>query len=295
MPKFSGAWPVIPTPYDAQMNIDCGVYRELIHWYIQRGVGGLYANCLSSEMYALSPAERLLLVRETAEASAGRTPVAATGNFGPDLDADAVFCREVAQAGADVVMLVIPPYLKDDTELGDYLFRLAERVDAPLGLYECPVPRAYHLGVDLVRRLAQSGRFFAFKETACDLEKIRALVEVTNGTPLAYLQANTPYLLEATRLGAPGTMSIAAGIVPELVGEVIRLAQQGDPRAAALHDRLTAFELAERQVHPLGVKYLLAKRGLPISMRSRTAKEPLSGEVQCALDACARLYFSNGE
>ncbi|MBE0699104.1 MAG: dihydrodipicolinate synthase family protein, partial [Anaerolineaceae bacterium] len=207
MANYSGAWPVIPTPYDQHLMIDCGVYQTLIEWYIQHNVGGLYANCLSSEMYALTPTERLLLVSETAKASKGRVPVAATGNFGPDLAADAVFCREVARSGADVVMLVIPEYLPNDAALGDYLFRLADLVDAPLGLYECPVPRHYHLGIELVRKLAQSGRFVAFKETSCVLEKIRAMIEVTRGTPLAYLQANTPYLLEATRLGAPGTMS----------------------------------------------------------------------------------------
>lgn len=294
MEQFSGAWPVIPTPYDEQMQINCAAYRELIAWYIQHGVGGLYANCQTSEMYALTPEERLLLVRETAAVSAGRVPVAATGNFGPDLAADLAFCREVAQSGADVVMLIIPPYIQDDAELEDYLFRMADQVDAPLGLYECPVPRPYHIGLELARKLATSGRFVAFKETSCELEKIHTLIEITRGTKFAYLQANTPYLLEATRLGAPGTMSIAAGFVPDLVKAVIDLARCGDPRAEQVHDRLVAIEMIERNVHPMGMKYLLAKRGLPFAMRSRTA-QPLSGEVIRALDHCASFFFHQEE
>lgn len=291
MTQYSGAWPVIPTPYTKSFHIDVAAYRELIDWYITHGVGGLYANCLSSEMYALLPEERLQLVSEAAAVSGGRSPVAATGNLGDTPAEHAAFCSEVAQAGADIVMLVIPEFINNDEELETYLFRLAEQVDARLGLYECPVPRSYHLGVELVRKLAQSGRFFAFKETSCDLQKITALIEVTRGTPLAYLQANTPYLLESIRLGAPGTMSIAAGWAPELVKQVIELGQRGDPLASQLQDQLSAMELAERAVHPLGVKYLLAKRGLPITMRARTVKEMLPAEVQYALDGCYRLWF----
>lgn len=291
MPGYAGAWPVIPTPLDATVHIDSAAYRALIAWYIERGVGGLYANCLSSEMYALLPEERLLLVSEAAAVSDGRVPVAATGNFGDSPAEHAAFCREVAAAGADIVMLTVPPFIQDDAALERYLFDLAGQVDARLGLYECPVPRPYHLGLELVRKLAHSGRFFAYKETSCDLEKIRALVEATRGTDLAYLQANTPYLLESVRLGAPGTMSIAASWAPELVAEVIELGRRGDPRAGALQDRLCAMELAERAVHPLGAKYLLAKRGLPIRLRSRTVKDPLPAEALHALDCCYRLWF----
>lgn len=290
MPTYSGAWPVMPTPYDDDMHIDAGAYRELIEWYIANHVGGVYANCLTSEMYALDAAERLLLVSEAVKASAGRVPVAATGNFGATLAEHVEFCKRVADAGADVVMLVVPEFVQDDGELEQYLFDIAEQVDAHLGLYECPVPRPYHLGVELVGRLAWSGRFYAFKETSCELDKICALAALTRGTSMAYLQANTPYLLEAIQAGSGGSMSIAAGFAPGLVAEVIELAAKNDPRAVPLHDRLCAMELAERVVHPVGMKYMLAKQGLPFSMRSRSAR-PLSGEVICALDAYSRFWF----
>ncbi len=291
MIQYSGAWPVIPTPYTENGEIDRAAYRTLIEWYIQQRAGGLYTNCLTSEMYALTPAERLLLVSEAVAVSAGRVPIAATGNFGATPAEHAAFCRQVAAAGADIVMLVVPETIPDDEALEAYLMRLAGEVDARLGLYECPVPRPYHLGIELVRKLAHTGRFFAFKETSCDPEKITALVEATRGTALAYLQANTPYLLDSVRMGAPGTMSIAAGFAPEIVQKVIEYALASDPRADALHDRLCAMELGERVVHPMGMKYLLAKRGLPFSMRSRTA-QPLSPEVIRALDSAARVWFA---
>jgi 4-hydroxy-tetrahydrodipicolinate synthase len=226
------------TPYDEALRIDRGAYRALVDWYLAHDVGGLYANCLTSEMYLLSDEERLLLVIEAVSIARGRTPIAATGNFGETAAEQIAFCRRVADAGADVVMLVIPEFLNSDAELERYFLEAAQQVDAPLGLYECPVPRPYHLSMKLVERLARTGRFVAFKETSEDLRKIVALQRVTQGTPLALLQANTPYLLDATRAGVPGTMSIAATWLPDLVAAVITRARADDPTAERLQGEL---------------------------------------------------------
>jgi 4-hydroxy-tetrahydrodipicolinate synthase len=288
--RYAGSWPVMVTPFDAGLALDLGAYRAMIAWYLEHSVGGLYANCLSSEMYDLDDDERVALVREAVRAAAGRAPVAATGNLGEDVAAHVRLCRRVAEAGADVVMLVAPPFFGDDGALERYFSEMADAVDAPLGLYECPVPRPYHLGMPLVRKLAQSGRFVAYKETSCDLAKIRSLAEVVRGTPMSLLQANVPYLVEATRAGAPGSMSVAAIIVPELVAEVIAAARSGSP-TESLHARLCAIHLAQRQVHPHGSKYLLAKRGVPIATHARQQPSPLSAEVLAALDHSARHWF----
>jgi 4-hydroxy-tetrahydrodipicolinate synthase len=291
MNKYHGAWPTMVTPYDENLKIDVGAYRALIEWYVGHGVGGVYTNCLSSEMVLLDGHERLLLVAEAVKAARGRVPVAATGNLGGTVEEHIGFCRRVAGAGADVVMLVVPPFCDSDVDLERYYLTIAGEVDAPLGLYECPVPRPCHLSVDLVRTLAQTGRFFAFKETSCDLAKIKALLDVTRDTPLSLLQANTPYLLEFIEAGGLGTMSIAAIWLPDLVTAVIDKGRAGDPGAERLHGLLCAMELAQRVVHPQGSKYLLGKRGLPITARSRHPKALLTPEVIHALDCAAVQWF----
>jgi 4-hydroxy-tetrahydrodipicolinate synthase len=291
MNMHKGAWPAMVTPYDDALRIDRGAYAALVGWYIAHGVGGLYANCLTSEMYLQDDAERLLLVRDAVTAAAGRVPVAATGNLGDTIEAHIALCRRVADAGADVVMLVVPEFYDSDADLEGYFLTIADKVDAPLGLYECPVPRAYHLGIALVEKLARTGRFVAFKETSEDLAKIVTLLQATRGTPLALLQANTPYLLDATRAGAPGSMSIAAAWLPDLVAAVIEAGCAGDPDAERLQAELCAMEMVQRVVHPQGTKYLLGKRGVPITPASRHPRSPLTSNVVRALDYCAAIWF----
>lgn len=291
MAQFTGAWPTMITAFDAQLQLDRTAYRDMIQWYLEHGVGGLYANCLSSEMFHLDSSERVRLAADAVAAAAGRVPVAATGNLGDSLAEHLRSCQQIADTGVDVVMLVVPDWITGDHALEQYLMALTEQVTAPLGLYECPVPKSYHLGLELIEKLAKTGRFVAFKETSCDLEKIRQILRVTSGTPLALLQANTPYLLEAIQAGSPGTMSIASIWLPDLVSAVVRAAASGDPCAQDLHAKLCALEMVQRVVHPLGTKYLLARRGLPVTTRSRAVTNPLPAEVVRALDACAALWF----
>ena len=291
MKKLAGAWPTMVTPFDENLKIDLGAYRAMIAWYLEQPIGGLYANCLSSEMFQLTPQERLLLTREAVQAAAGQVPVVSTGNLGGTIEEHIEHCQQIADTGVQAVMLVGPEFLNTDDELERYYLRLASQVDAPLGLYECPSPRPFHLSVELVGRLAQTGRFVAYKETSCDLDKIKAHLAATAETPLAVLQANTPYMLEAVRLGSPGSMTIAAIWLPDLVAEVIQKAQAGDPQVERLHAHLCALKLAQRSVHPLGSKYLLGKRGVPLAAYGRGSQKTLRPETIVALDYASREWF----
>jgi 4-hydroxy-tetrahydrodipicolinate synthase len=281
------------TPFDDNGKIDWLAYREMDEWYISHNVGGLYANCQSSEMYALDNDERVQLAVEAVKVAGGRVPVAATGNLGESIEEHIALSRRIAETGVDIVMFVVPTLHDNDDDLRGYYFTLAEKVDAPLGLYECPVPRRYHLGIDLVRALAQSGRFVAYKETSENLEKILALQEVTGDTPLSLLQACSAYLLESVRAGGLGSMCIAAIHLPDLVAAVIKKARAGDPDAERLQAAHSAMHLAQRAAHPHAAKYLLCKRGLPISDRCRRQNAFLTPETRRALDYAARDWFDH--
>ncbi len=288
--NLNGIWPVMVTPYDDQLQIEVEVYREMVEWFLSFEIGGIYANCQSSEMYELSEAERLLLIGETVKTVKGRAPVAVTGNFGVRIEEHIEFCEKAADLGADVVMLTVPTGYDDDERLKTYFLTIAEQTTMPLGLYECPFPRKYHLGLDLIKTLAESGRFIAYKETSCNLPKIKQVIEIVRDTPLALLQANVPYLLASMRAGAAGSMNIVANWLPDLTTEVAKRSVGHDPLADQLQDILCAMEMAQRSVHPTGVKYLMSKRGLPIKPLTRYPRA-LSPEEKEGLDRAANLWF----
>ena len=59
----SGVWPVMITPFTEDNRIDYDGVLKIIEWYDKMGVDGIFAMCQSSEMFELTPQERLELIR----------------------------------------------------------------------------------------------------------------------------------------------------------------------------------------------------------------------------------------
>ena len=76
-----GFIPVMLTPFQDDLSVDFETLRKLCDHYIAAGAVGLFTNCLSSEMYELSPEERLEVIKTVVDQTAGRVPVVATGTF----------------------------------------------------------------------------------------------------------------------------------------------------------------------------------------------------------------------
>ena len=85
-----GLWPVMLTPFKENNEIDFDGLRILTDFYLASGAKGLFANCLSSEMFQLSEYERISLVQAVVEYVSDRVPVVATGTFSSDINAKSI-------------------------------------------------------------------------------------------------------------------------------------------------------------------------------------------------------------
>ncbi len=291
-PRLEGNWPVLVTPYQENLKIDIGAYRRIIKWHINMDLGGIYANCLSSEMYQLNNKERLLLIREAVQTVQGRVPIAATGNFGDSFEKQLEFCRKVYDQGVDVVMLTVPHNLKTDNELEMFFMEMAEQTTIPLGIYECPYPFPHLMSLSLIKKLANTGRFIAYKETSCNINKVKKIINVTKHTALAVLQANIPILVSSMTSGASGSMNVVSNWVPDLAVEVMKKGLTDHPDVPYLHSVLCAMDMLQRSIHPAGVKFLMQKRGLPIAPLTRY-NHTLTSEEALGLEAIFKLWFDS--
>ncbi len=111
------------TPFTPQAEIDFDMLRKLVDFYLAAGVKGLFANCLSSEMYSINEDERLALTRAVVEYVNGRVPVVATGSFGLTIEDKAEFTKKMYDTGVDSVVLITAHYAKQ--EEGDNVFAAA--------------------------------------------------------------------------------------------------------------------------------------------------------------------------
>lgn len=271
----NGVYPVMLTPFTENNEVDYEALGKLIDWYIEKGVNGLFADCQSSEMFFLSLEERVKIGEFVKKHADGRVPVVTSGHISDSLEDQAKELTAIAGTGADAVILLTNRLAKEnesDEVWLENLKKLLEMIpkDVPLGFYECPYPYKRIISPELLKRCADTGRFYFIKDTSCDIENMKAKLEVIKGTNLKLFNANTSTLLETLELGASGYSGVMANFHPELYVKLCNIYKENPSKARKIADFLTVASLIERQVYPVNAKFYQKSIGNFNSIMTRT-------------------------
>lgn len=271
----NGVYPVMLTPFTENNEVDYEALGKLIDWYIEKGVDGLFADCQSSEMFFLSFEERVKIGKFVKDRAAGRVPVVTSGHISDSLEDQAKELTAIAETGADAVILLTNRLAKEDESDEIWLENLKKLLemipeDVPLGFYECPYPYKRLISPELLKWCADSGRFYFIKDTSCDIENMKAKLDVIKGTNLKLYNANTSTLMESMELGASGYSGVMANFHPEVYVEFCKTFENNREEAREIADFLTVASMIERQVYPVNAKYYQKKIGNFNSIVTRT-------------------------
>ena len=271
----NGVYPVMLTPFTENNEVDYEALGKLIDWYIEKGVNGLFADCQSSEMFFLSLEERVKIGEFVKKHADGRVPVVTSGHISDSLEDQAKELTAIAGTGADAVILLTNRLAKEnesDEVWLENLKKLLEMIpkDVPLGFYECPYPYKRIISPELLKWCADTGRFYFIKDTSCDIENMKAKLEVIKGANLKLFNANTSTLLETLELGASGYSGVMANFHPELYVKLCNIYKEDPSKARKIADFLTVASLIERQVYPVNAKFYQKSIGNFNSIMTRT-------------------------
>ena len=271
----NGVYPVMLTPFTENNEVDYEALGKLVDWYIEKGVNGLFADCQSSEMFFLSLEERVKIGEFVKKHADGRVPVVTSGHISDSLEDQAKELTAIAGTGADAVILLTNRLAKEnesDEVWLENLKKLLEMIpkDVPLGFYECPYPYKRIISPELLKWCANTGRFYFIKDTSCDIENMKAKLEVIKGTNLKLFNANTSTLLETLELGASGYSGVMANFHPELYVKLCNIYKEDSSKARKIADFLTVASLIERQVYPVNAKFYQKSIGNFNSIMPRT-------------------------
>lgn len=284
----NGVWPVMLTPYRMDGAVDHEGLTALTHWSLANGAAGLFAACQPSEIFRLSPQERAALVATTVKAADGRAPVVASGHVSPRVQDTLEEVRRMADAGADIFILIsnrLAGENETDDMLLDRLDEIMGRSRMNLGLYECPYPYKRLLTERVLRACAESGRFYFLKDTCCDATLIAQHIQWLKGSPMKLFNTNTTTLLQ----GAAGFSGVMANFHPRFYARLC--CHPEHPGADKIQECLSLASLAARNAYPVCAKYYLREwEALPIESISRVASEKhLTGEDREMLQQMARM------
>ncbi|WP_236974203.1 dihydrodipicolinate synthase family protein [Membranihabitans maritimus] len=269
-----GAYAVMMTPFTKDLKIDYPALKELINWYERAGIRGFFANCASSEMYDLSPEERLNLTRFVVENS--KVPVLSTGTFSDDVRENASFIKKIHDTGVDGVVIITSVIVGKDASDQDFANSIMELVNEtegiPLGIYECPSPYKRLVSPELLGKISDTGRFIYLKDTSCDAETVRQKIKACKGSKLGLYNAHTPDILDSLRHDGAGSSTIASNYYPELYAYLCKNANKKGKKEEVelVNDFILRNEKVIGKKYKISAKYFMKIRGLPVNVNSRT-------------------------
>lgn len=278
-----GFYPVMVTPFKSNGDIDWTALDQLIEFYLDAGSTGLFANCLSSEMYQLSNEERLQLTKYVVDKVNGRVPVMSTGTFGGDLGKQAEFIHTMYDTGVQCVVIITSQLIKEEDDNNLLKSRLETLISStgniPLGVYECPSPFKRLLTPEILKSLSATGRFIYHKDTSCDMDDIIPKLEAVKGSNFGFFNANTPTALDSLRAGVDGISPISGNFYPELYSYLCENFDKEDKgRMAYFQQKLSLMDAVTRICYPFSAKWFLQKRGLKMGTDMRMNHTKLHSE-----------------
>ena len=284
------------TPFTDNGSVDFDALTRLTAYYLQAGAAGLFANCLSSEMFELSEQERIQVIKHVLNVVNGAVPVVATGTFGGPIDQQADFVKKVHETGAEAVILItglLAGETESDAVFNERVFQLLDRTASiPVGFYECPVPYKRLISPGQLQLFVETGRVIYHKDTSLDLAQIKEKLRLASRPGFGLYDAYMVHAVDSLKAGSAGLSCIQGNYFPELIvwlcnnynnafqqEEVMKVQQFLIDHMDVMHD-----------VYPTVSKYFLQRRGLGLSTYTRRSVGTLTPEIARQVDTLFDAY-----
>lgn len=269
-----GLWPVMLTPFRTDKSLDLKALDALTDWYLSNGATGLFACCMSSEVFHLTPEERLETARRIVK-RAGKTPVVAAGMPWRRHDEALPFISRMMDTGVDAFIIITNQMAEMDESDAAWKERtealLAATPGVRMGFYEAPSPYKRLLSVEMMRWAGQTGRFFFQKDVSLDAGVIGERAKSVAGTPLKVFNAHADIMLEAVAAGGHGFSGVCANGYPGLVFAGLK------HKSAEIQEFIRTHEKTISHKYPTSCKVLARMAGVPV--------EPVSRKHEVTFDA----------
>jgi 2-keto-3-deoxy-L-arabinonate dehydratase len=264
---YRGLFPVVPTPFDQQGELDLESQKRCIDFMIGAGSDGLAILANFSEQFLLSDEEREVLTRTILEHVKGRVPViVTTTHFSTKVCAER--SRRAQEMGAAMLM-VMPPYhgatfRVAEGRIFDFYARLSDAVDIPIMIQDAPAAGTALSAAFLARMATEIEHVAYFKiETAGAASKLRELIAL-GGTAIEGPWDGEEAITLLPDLEAGATGSMTGGGFPDGIRQILDayFAGRRDDAIAAYERWLPLINIENRQCGFLAAKALMKEGGI---------------------------------
>ncbi len=276
--RISGTLAAAVTPLrDDGARLDEDALGPLLAFYGAAGIDGVLIMGTTGEGVLLHQDERMRMAELVTTGANGLSVIV---HCGAQSTAETVaLTAHAAEAGADGVAVIAPPYFAFDADELVEHFAAAAAACAPLPfyVYEYADRSGYSVPVAVVDRLRErASNLVGMKVSDAPFEQVAPYLR----TGLDVFIGLEPLIPAGLEHGAVGAVSGLAGAFPELVAELVR---QPTPERTERVEALRRLLSAER--FQASAKAALIARGVPIRPDVRAPLRPLPAERASSLKA----------
>jgi 4-hydroxy-tetrahydrodipicolinate synthase len=289
--SLSGAYTALVTPFTPDgSEVDFVAFEKHLEAQIAAGISGLVPCGTTGEAPTLSDGEQRELITRSKRVAKGRAlVVAGTGSNSTKKSIESA--KAAVEAGADVVMIVMPYYSKPTQEgLFQHVCAIAKATPAPIVLYNIPGRSVVELSVDSTLRVLDAcPNVVGIKDATGHVLHCQELISRAK-RPISVLSGDDVLTVPMMSVGATGVISVTSNVYPKQVSELVRDALAGRVLdAGKKHVAMFAVHKAMfSEANPSPVKAALELKG----RMSSSVRLPL---VEASAECRARLSAAMAE
>lgn len=259
---LQGSIVALVTPMAPNGDVDWVALESLIEWHVAAGTHGIVPMGTTGESPTLDTGEHLAVIKRTIDVVAGRVPVVA--GTGSNATREAIHqTQEAQEAGADACLLVTPYYNKP-TQAGLFAHyeAIVAETDVPIVLYNVPPRTACDMQAETVAALSELGQIVGIKEACGDANRVREIKSRVKDD-FIILSGEDAQTLDMLKLGATGTITVTANVLPRLMAQFCDAFLTGDEEEAAKLDAelQPIHEILFCEPSPTATKWALHEMG----------------------------------
>ena len=291
---FKGCWPVAPTPFKPNGEVDKDGMKRVIDCMVDQKVDGICILANYSEQFLLSDEEREILTKLCIEHVAGRVPVITTvSHFSTDIALSRA--KLVKALGGEMIMMMAPYHgalmkgtpqqtFEQFCKVGEAGVTIMVQ-DAPLSGVDLPVPL-------LIKMAKEIEMVKCFKiECAQAAAKLRVLIKEGGNVIEGPFDGEEGITLFADlEAGATGNMSSA--MIPDLIRPVVMDYLDGQIEKAEnqYNNILPMINYENRQCGFRAAKVIMKEGGVISSDFCRHPIPPLEENTKAGLINLVRTF-----
>lgn len=248
MKKIYGVIPANLTPFTPEGEVDEESLRELITFYLKKGVHGLHPCGSLGSGPLMTVKMRKKVAEIVIDEVEGKVPVIVHCGAA-DTYTTIELSKHAKEHGADAISVVTPYYYGarlDKTAIIGHYKKISEAVDTPIFVYNFPDLSGFNITPEYLSELAKIPRVVGIKDSSGNFTQLSEYINIL-GKEFLVLTGSDALILPGYIAGCKGVISAVGVVFPELVVNLWKACVDNDySKAKKLHAKVLAARKALR-------------------------------------------------